>query len=74
MGGLISISRGGEGRGPPSTPREGTLPQPHRGTLTPLVPLSLRAFKEEGERKTEACTCALAQVHASSFGTGGRGR
>ncbi len=38
---------------------------PHRGTLTPLVPLSLRAIKGEGEGKTEACTCALAQVHAS---------
>ena len=47
--------------------------QPRRGTLSPLVPLSLRAFKGEGERKTEACTCARAQVHASSFGTGGKG-
>ena len=48
-------------------------PQPHRGTLTPFIPLSLRAIKGKGERKTEACTCAKAQVHASSFGTGGRG-
>ena len=29
-------------------------PQPHRGTLTPLVPLSLRAFKGEGEIRIEA--------------------
>ncbi len=35
---------------------------------------TLRAFKGEGERKTEACTCANAQVHASSFGTWGEGR
>ena len=34
-------------------------PQPHRGTLTPLVPLSLRAFKGEGEIRTEARTGAV---------------
>ena len=50
-----------------------TRPPPPKGTLTPFIPLSLRAFNGEGEEKTEACTCALAQVHASSFGTGGRG-
>ena len=38
-----------------------------RGTLTPLVPLSLGAIKGEGEEKTEGCTCALAQVHPSSL-------
>ena len=38
-----------------------------RGTLTPLVPLSLRAYKGEGEEKTEGCTCAKAQVHPSSL-------
>ena len=31
----------------------GTPPQPHRGTLTPLIPLSLRAFKGEGEIRIE---------------------
>ena len=42
-------------------------PQPHRGTLTPLVPLSLRAIEGEGEEKTEASACALAQALASSL-------
>ncbi len=32
----------------------GNIPQPPKGTLTPLVPLSLRAYKGEGERRTEA--------------------
>ena len=32
----------------------GTPPQPHRGTLTPLIPLSLRAIKGEGEIRIEA--------------------
>ena len=26
-------------------------PQPSKGTLTPLIPLSLRAYKGEGEKK-----------------------
>ena len=43
-----------------------------RGTLTPFIPLSLRAIKGEGERKTEAYTCAVAQVYASSLILGGR--
>ena len=58
----IALISGGEGHAPSPT---------GEGTLTPFIPLSLRAFKVEGERKTEACTCANAQVHASSFGTGG---
>ena len=37
----------------------GTPPPPHRGTLTPLIPLSLRAFKGEGEIRTEAHVRAL---------------
>ena len=32
----------------------GTPPQPHRGTLTPFVPLSLGAIKGEGEIRIEA--------------------
>ena len=36
-------------------------------TLTPFIPLSLRAFKGEGEEKTEGRTCALAQVRPSSL-------
>ena len=39
--------------------RGGDAPRPHSRTLTPLVPLSLRAYKEEGERRTEADACAL---------------
>ncbi len=35
--------------------------------------LTLRAFKGEGERKPEACTCASAQVHASGLVLGGGG-
>ncbi len=31
---------------------------PPQGTLTPLIPLSLRAFKGEGETRTEACAFA----------------
>ena len=41
------------------------------GTLTPLVPLSLRAYKGEGEEKTEASACARAQALASSLVLGG---
>ena len=37
-----------------------------------MVPLSLGAFKGEGEEKTEACTCAKAQVHVSSSVLGER--
>ena len=43
-----------------------------RETLTPLIPLSLRAIKGEGERKTEGSTCALAQVLPSSLVLVGR--
>ena len=32
------------------------------GTLTPLIPLSLRAFKGDGEGRTEGYACALAQA------------
>ena len=31
------------------------------GTLTPFIPLSLRAFKGEGEIRTEGCIAALRQ-------------
>ncbi len=50
-------------------------PPTPQGTLTPLIPLSLRAIKGEGEEKTEASTCAKAQVLASSLvlGEGGYG-
>ena len=34
-------------------------PTPTWGTLTPLVPLSLRAFKGEGEKRIGAHSCAL---------------
>ena len=37
----------------------GHRPQPHRGTLTPLVPLSLRAYKGEWEIRIEAHVRAL---------------
>ena len=37
----------------------GTPPQPHRGTLTPLIPLSLRAIKGEGEIRIEVHVRAL---------------
>ena len=40
------------------------MPHHPRGTLTPLVPLSLRAFKGEGERRIGACICALAHMQA----------
>ncbi len=48
-------------------------PRPHRGTLTPFIPLSLRAFKGEGERITEAEVGAKAPTSASSSVLG-RGR
>ncbi len=38
-----------------------------KGTLTPLIPLSLRAFEGEGEIKTEGCTSAKAEVQPSSL-------
>ena len=41
----------------------GDTPRPPRATLTPLVPLSLRACKGEGEKRTEADPLC--------FGTGG---
>ena len=50
----------------------GDIPRPPRGTLTPLVPLSLRAFNGEGERRTEARTGAMAPVRASSSVLGER--
>ena len=34
-------------------------PPPPKGTLTPFIPLSLRAFNGEGERRTEAYACAM---------------
>ncbi len=37
----------------------GGMPQPRRGTLTPFIPLSLRAFKVEGEIRIEAHVRAL---------------
>ena len=43
----------------PVTPTGGDAPQPPWGTLSPLVPLSLRAYKGEGERRTEADVGAL---------------
>ena len=49
-----------------------TPPQPHRGTLTPLIPLSLRAIKGEGERRTEADVGASAPTSASSSVLGRR--
>ena len=37
------------------------------GTLTPLIPLSLRAFKGEGEEKTEAYARTRVRAYASSL-------
>ena len=37
----------------------GTRSQLHGGTLSPFIPLSLRVFKGEGERRTEAYACAM---------------
>ncbi len=37
----------------------GNIPRPPKGTLTPFIPLSLRACKGEGERRTEADVGAL---------------
>ncbi len=51
----------------PVAPTGKGFPRPRGETLTPLVPLSLRAYKGEGEEKTERCTCTLAQVLASSL-------
>ena len=58
--------------GPPLTPRAHA--QAHaKGALSASATSStLRAFKGEGEERTEACTCALAQVHASSLVLGRR--
>ena len=50
-----------------------TPPQPHRGTFTPLIPLSLRAVKGEGEIRTEAEVGAEAPTSASSSVLGRRG-
>ena len=59
----------GVGRGmhrtPHSEPGRG-YPLPHTGTLTPLVPLSLRAVEGEGEIRTEADVGAEAPTSASS--------
>ena len=56
--------------------REGRLSLRRRkGTLTPLVPLSCRAIKGEGERRTEAEVGARAPTSASSSILGrGEGR
>ena len=35
------------------------MPPSLGGTLSPFIPLSLRAFKGEGERRTEAYACAM---------------
>ena len=57
---------GGDGLRPP-TPRP-------KGTLTPLIPFSFRAFKGEGKRRIGACICAEVQMHApNSVPGGGRG-
>ncbi len=50
-----------------------TPPQPHRGTLTPFIPLSLRAFKGEGEIRTEGDVGASAPTSPSSSVLGGKG-
>ena len=50
-----------------------TPTQPHRGTFTPLIPLSLRAVKGEGEIRTEAEVGASAPTSASSSVLGRRG-
>ncbi len=39
---------------------------PYSGTLTPFIPLSLRAFKGEGERRIEGSACARAQALPSN--------
>ena len=39
---------------------------PHTGTLTPLVPLSLKAVEGEGERRTEAGVGVETPTPASS--------
>ena len=49
----------------------GCAPPPTWGTLSPLVPLSLRAFKGEGERRIGACICAKAHMHAPNSVPGG---
>ena len=36
----------------------GRMPHTPRGTLTPLIPLSLSVFKGEGEIRTEGNACA----------------
>ena len=51
----------------------GCAPPPTWGTLTPLVPLSLRAFKGEGERRIGACICAKAHMQAPNSVPGRRG-
>ncbi len=45
----------------------GIPPNPPGGTLTPFIPLSLRAYKGEGEEKTEGSACAMAQALPSSL-------
>ena len=65
--------RDGEGTlTPHSKPGREYPSSPHRRTLTPLIPLSLRALKGEGEEKTEASACAMAQALASSLVLGRR--
>ena len=48
-------------------------PEGGKGTLTPFIPLSLGAFKGEGEGKTEGYACALAQAYPSSLVLRGEG-
>ena len=54
---------------------ERRTPQPRRGTLTPLIPLSLKAIKGEGEIRTEGDVGADAPTSPSSsiLGRGDRG-
>ena len=42
------------------------------GTLSPFLPLSLRAIEGEGEEKTEGSACAMAQALPSSLVLGRR--
>ena len=53
--------------------RGGDAPQPPGGTLTPLIPLSLRAFKGEGERSIGACLC-VKRISRPLRSTKGKGR
>ena len=70
---VFDCLRNGEGTlTPHSKPGRG-YPSPHRRTLTPLIPLSLKALKGEGEEKTEGSACAMAQALPSSLVLVGEG-